>query len=136
MIIFFLSFPWQLYPIELLRLLISLRLLELWQLIYPRFSTGFGMLFFFTKSNLMEFRVGYLPLFRLFSTIDGFKWFSQEVFARLPSFYWCSSRPYSSSSTLPISMTSMMMLSVMVLSMLMILQSTPSVTRYLIFCNS
>ena len=46
----------QLYLIELLELLTSLGLLELWHLIYPRLLTGFGMLVFFTNLRLMEFQ--------------------------------------------------------------------------------
>ena len=39
--------------------------------IYPRLSTGFGILVFFINSNLMEFQVGYSAIFLLFSVIDG-----------------------------------------------------------------
>ena len=42
--------------------------------LYPRLLTGFGI-DFFTNSTVMEFQVGYLALFRLFSVIIGFKWF-------------------------------------------------------------
>ena len=56
----------QLYLIELLGLLTDLGLLELWQFIYQRLLTGFGMLVFFTNLSLMEFQVRYLALF-LFS---------------------------------------------------------------------
>ena len=70
----------QLYLIELLGLLTSLVLLELWQLIYPRLLTGFGMLVFFTNLSLMEFQVRYSALFLLFSVIDDFKWFWMERF--------------------------------------------------------
>ena len=47
-------------------------LLELYHLIYPRLSTGFGGQVFFANLNLMEVRVRYLPLFILFSGIDRF----------------------------------------------------------------
>ena len=43
--------------------LTGMRLLELWQLIYPRLSTGCGMLVFFTNLILMEFQVRYLAYF-------------------------------------------------------------------------
>ena len=66
---------WHLYLTELLGLLISLVLLELWYLIYPTPSAWSDMLVFFTNSKLMEFQVGYLALFWLFTTIDCFKWF-------------------------------------------------------------
>ena len=69
----------QLYLIELLELLTSLGLLELWQFIYPRLLTGFGMLVFFTKLSLMEFLARYFfALFLLFSVIDGFEWVWME----------------------------------------------------------
>ena len=68
----------QLYLIELLGLLTSLGLLELWHLIYPRLLTGFDMLVFFTNLSLMEFQVRYLALFLLFSVIDDFEWFWME----------------------------------------------------------
>ena len=45
----------QLYLIELIGLLTSLGLLELWHLIYPRLLTVFGMLVFFANLSLMEF---------------------------------------------------------------------------------
>ena len=38
------------------------------------------MLVFFTNLGLMEFRVRYLALFRLFSLIDGFDWLWMESF--------------------------------------------------------
>ena len=63
----------QLYLIELLGFLTGLGPLELWDLIYPRLLTGFGMLVFFTNLSLMEFQVRYLPLFLLFSVIDSFE---------------------------------------------------------------
>ena len=68
----------QLYLIELLGLLTSLELLELWHLIYPRLSIGFGMLVFFINLNLMEFQVRYLVIFLLFSVINSFQWFWME----------------------------------------------------------
>ena len=53
----------QLHLIELLGLLTSLDLLELWHLIYPRLLTGSGMLVFFTDLTLTEFQVRCLALF-------------------------------------------------------------------------
>ena len=44
-------------------------------LIYPRLSTEFGVLAFFTNLGLMEFQVRYLGLFLYFSVIGGFGWF-------------------------------------------------------------
>ena len=44
----------QLYLIELLVLLTSLGLLELWYLIYPRLLAEFGMLVFFTNLTLKD----------------------------------------------------------------------------------
>ena len=42
---------------------------------YPRLSTGFGKLDFFTNLSLKEFQIRYLALFCHFSVIDGFMWF-------------------------------------------------------------
>ena len=50
------------YLIKLQGLLIGLGLIELPCLIYPRLSTGFGMLVFFTNLRLMELHVRYLAL--------------------------------------------------------------------------
>ena len=47
-------------------------LLELYNLIYPRLSTGFGVQVFFANLNLLELQVRYLPLYILFSVIDRF----------------------------------------------------------------
>ena len=44
-------------------------------MIYPKYSTEFGMLHFFTNLSFIEFEVRYLALFILFSVIDGFGWF-------------------------------------------------------------
>ena len=46
-------------------------LLKLWHLIYPMLFVGFSMLVFFTNSNLVEFQVGYLALFRRFSVTSS-----------------------------------------------------------------
>ena len=61
--------------VELLGLLIGLRLIELYHLIYSRLLTGFGILVFFTNLSLMEFQVRYFALFCLFSVLDDFEWF-------------------------------------------------------------
>ena len=66
---------WQMYLIESSGLLTSQGLLKLWHLIYPKLSTEFGMLVFFTNLDLMEFQVRYLALFLLFSVIGSFRWF-------------------------------------------------------------
>ena len=55
--------------------LIALGLLELLHLTYARLWTGCDMLVFFTNFGLVEFRVRYLALCRLFSVIAGFEWF-------------------------------------------------------------
>ena len=66
------SIFWQLCLIELLGLLTGLWLLKLLYVIYPRFSTEFSKLVFFTNLDLMEFQVRYsLALFFLFSVISG-----------------------------------------------------------------
>ena len=68
----------QFYLIELLGFLTGLGSLELWDLIYPRLLTGFGMLVFFRNLSLMKFQVRYLTLFLLFSVIDSFELFWME----------------------------------------------------------
>ena len=68
------------FLIELLGLLTSLGLLDLWHLIYPWLLTGFSILAFFTNFRLMDFQVRYLALFLLFPVIDGFEWFCMESF--------------------------------------------------------
>ena len=60
---------------ELLGLFIGLGLLKLKHLIYPRVSTWFGLLIFFTNLSVMEFLLRYLASFPLFSVIDAFEWF-------------------------------------------------------------
>ena len=45
----------QFYLIELLGLLIGLVLLQVYHLIYPRLSTGLGMLIVLTNISLMDF---------------------------------------------------------------------------------
>ena len=47
-------------------------------MIYPRLSTGSGILVFFTNLSLMVFQVRYLASFLLFSVIDQFGWFWVE----------------------------------------------------------
>ena len=128
----------QLYLIELLSVLTSLGLLELWHLIYPRILTGFGMLVFFTNLSLTEFQVRYLALLHLFSVIDGFEWFWMESLHNniqlMLEFLKASSLViHFSCYTL---MTFLMMLSVILLSMLMMLLFILSVTRRLICGNS
>ena len=58
-------FP-QLDLTELPGLLTCLRLLNLQHLIYQRVLTGFGTLFFFSKSGLMDFRPAFWPYFVFF----------------------------------------------------------------------
>ena len=60
-------------------------LLKLWHLIYPMLFVGFSMLVFFTNSNLVEFQVGYLALFRRFSVTSSLGWFWMEIFPRISS---------------------------------------------------
>ena len=124
----------QLYLIELLGLLTGLGLLELWHLIYPRLLTGFGMLVFFTNLSLMEFQVRYLPLFLLFSVIDDFEWFWMKHFHKNNQLMLSFSRLYSWSYTFPTILITFLI--TIMLSMLMILISTPSVTRHLICDNN
>ena len=129
---------WKLYLIELLGLLTGLGLLELWHLIYPRLSTGCGMLVFFTKLSLTEFQVRYLALFLLFSVIDSFEWFwIKSLHKNIQLILEFLEAPFLvlhlSYYTL---MTFLMMLSVIMLSMQMILLSILSAIRHLICCNN
>ena len=128
----------QLYLIELLGLLTGLEQLELRYLIYPRLLTGFGMLVFFTKLNLMEYQVRYLAFFHLFSVIDSFKSFWMESLHRnIQLMLEFLKGPflvlYFSYYTL---MTFLMMIPVILLSMLMILLSILSVIGHLICGNN
>ena len=124
---------WQLFLIELLGLLTSLGLLELYPLIYPRLSTEFDMLLLFTDLGLMEFQVRYLALFFHLSVIGSFSWFwagslhkniqlmleflKGSILDLLFSYYAL--------------MTFLMMLSVILLSLLMILLSSLNVIWHL-----
>ena len=128
----------QLYLIELLGLLTSLELLELWYLIYPRLLTGFSMLVFFTNLSLMEFQVRYLSLFLPFTVIQSFEWFWMEsLHKNIQLMLEFLKGPFLvlhfSCYTL---MTFLTMLSVILLSMLMILLFILSVTRHLICGNN
>ena len=128
----------QLYLIKLLGLLIGLGLLKLQHLIYPRLSTGFGILVFFTSVSLMEFQVKFLVLFLLFSVIDSFEsfWMGSPQkniqlmleFLKAPFFVL-----HFSYYTL---MTFLMMLSVVLLYVLNLLLSILSLIRHLISGNN
>ena len=123
---------------ELLGLLTSLGLFELWHLIYPRLLTGFGMLVFFTNLSLMEFPVRYSALFLLFSVIDDFELFWMEsLYKNIQLMLEFFKAPFLalhfSYYTL---MTFLMMFSVILLSMLMILLSILSVIGLLICGNN
>ena len=124
---------WQLHLIVLLGLLTSLVLIELQPLIYPKLLIGFGMLFFFTNSSLMEFQIRYLALFLLFSVIDDFEWFWMEsLHKNIQLMLEFLKAPFLvlhfSYYTL---ITFLMMLSVILLSILMILLTTLNVIRHL-----
>ena len=93
---------WQLCLLKLLGLLISLRLLELYHLIYLRFSIWFGLLVCFANLSLMEFQVRCLALFCLFSVIESFEWFwIGSLCKNLQLSSWCSSKLYSWLYTFP-----------------------------------
>ena len=107
---------------------------------FDRFKllTGFGILVFFTNLSLLEFQVRYLVLFPLFSVIHGFGWFwmgsrHKNIQLMLDFFYALFLVLRFSHYTL---MTFLMMLSVILLSVLMILLSTVSVIRHLIYGNN
>ena len=126
----------QLYLIELLGLLTSLGLLELWHLIYPKLLTGFGMLVFFTNLSLMEFQVRYLALFRLFSVMEGFEWFWMESLHKNIQLVLEFKAPFLVLQFFLLYINDLMMLSVILLSMLMILLFILRVTRHLICGNN
>ena len=124
---------WQLCLIKLLGLLIGLRRVELYHLIYLRFSTGFGMLVCFTNLRLTEFQVRCLALFYLFSVIESFEWFwrgslcknIQLMLVFLKVLFLALHFSYSASMAF-------LMLSVTLLYMLMILLSTLNMINHLI----
>ena len=124
----------QLYLIELLGFLTGLGLLELWHLIYPRLLTGFGMLVFFTNFGLLEFHGRYFALFLLFSVIDDFEWLCMESLHKNIQVMW----EFLKALFLVLHfcyyelMIFLTMLCVILLSVLMILLSIPSVIGHLI----
>ena len=128
----------QLYLIELLGLLTSLGLVELWDLIYKRLLTGFCMLVFFTVLSLIVFQVRYLVLFLLFSVTGDFRWFGMESLLKNIQFM----REFFKAPFLVLLfpyyalMIFLMMLSVILVCMLMILLSILSVIGHLICDNS
>ena len=107
-------------------------------MVYPRLSTEFGMLVFFTNLGLMVFQVRYLALFFLFSVIGGLGWFSMgSLNKNIQLMLEFLKGPFLvlhfSKYTL---MTFLMMLSVILLSMQMILLSTLNAIRHLICGNN
>ena len=118
---------WQLYLIELLGLSIDLQLLKLWHLIKPGLSKVFWISVFFTISSCMEFQVKYSALLLLYQVIDAFEWFLME-FLKAPflvlhfSYYTI--------------MTFLMIFSVILLNMMLMLLSTISVIKHLIWGNN
>ena len=95
------------------------------------------MLVFFTNLSCMLFQVRYLVLFLLLSVRDSFKWFWMSLRKNIQLML---DFPKSQFLVLHFScytlMTFLMVLSVMLLSMLMILLSIPSVIRRLICSNN
>ena len=107
-------------------------------MVYPRLSTEFSMLVFFTNLGLMVFQVRYLALFFLFSVIGGLGWFSMgSLNKNIQLMLEFLKGPFLvlhfSKYTL---MTFLMMLSVILLSMQMILLSTLNAIRHLICGNN
>ena len=99
--------------------------------------TGFGMFVFFTNLSPKEFQVRYLALFLLFSVLDSSECFWMESLHRsiqltlefLKALFLLLHFSY---YTL---MTFLTTLSIILLSMLMIILSSPSLIKYLI-CNN
>ena len=116
--------------IELVGLLIGLGLLELQQLLHPRLLKGFGLLVIFTNLNLRNVRSDIWPYFVFFSIINGFKWFQMAGLYKNVRFIQVFTTLFLLSLR-----TFLMMLSVLWLSVLMKLLSTPSVIRHLICCS-
>ena len=116
-------------------LLVIMGLLGMWHLICPGLLTEFGILVFFTGLNLMEFRVGYLALFLLFSVIDDLEWFWMKSLHK--NIQLMQEAPF---LVLHFSCCALMIflavLSVILLSMLMILLSILSVIGHLICGNN
>ena len=120
----------QLYLIELLGLWIGQRLLEEWNLIYPRLLTGFGMLVVFTNLRILG------QIFGFISFLSN-KWLRAVLGGKCSQEYPVKTGvPQSSILGLHFSyytvMTFLTMLSVILLSMLMILLSVLNVIRHLI----
>ena len=97
-------------------------------MIYPRLSAGFDMLLFFTNASLMVFRVRYLTLFCFFSVIEGPEWFWMgSVHKNVPLMMEFLKAPFLSLYLFFYTlMTFLMMSSVILLSVLMMLNSTLS----------
>ena len=99
--------------------------------------TGFGMLVFFTKLNLMEFQVRYVALFFLFSVIHSFGWFWMGSFHKnIHLMLEFLKVPFLVLHFSYYTLMTFLMLSVILLSMLMILLSILSVIRHLICGNN
>ena len=116
------------------KVLTDLGLLELWQLIYPGFLAGFGMLVYFRNLSLMEFEVRYSALFLLFSVINGFDWFWMDsLHKNIQLMLEFLKGPFLVLHFLCcILMNFLMILSVILLSMLMILLSILGLIRHVI----
>ena len=122
---------WQLYLIELLQFFIDLELSATWAValdISKAFDRVWHAVLFgtqgFTNLSLMEFWVRYSALFYLFSVIDDIKWFKMgSIYNNIQLILEFLKAPsldqYFSCYTL---ITFLMILSVILLSMLMIVQ--------------
>ena len=124
---------WQLYLIELFG---GYSNCATWYI--QGFRQELGVLVFFTNSGFMEFHVGYVASFHLFSLIDGFTWFRvgsphKNIQLMLESLKVQFLVIYSSYYTLK---TFLMMMPVILLSVLLILLSTVIISRYVICVNN
>ena len=105
---------------------------------YPRLSTEFSMLVFFTNLGLVEFQVRYSALFLLFSVTGGFQWFwmgslHKNIQIMLDFLKGPFLVLHFSCCTL---MAFLMMLSVILLPLLMIILPTLNMIRHLICGNN
>ena len=107
-------------------------------LIYPRLSTKFGMLVFFTNLDLLELQVRYLALFLFFSVIGGFGCFWMgNLYKNIQFMLEFLKGPFLVlHCSYCLLMIFQMILYVILLSMLMVLHSNQNMVSHLICGNN